>query len=198
MASLGFAIQIHADEQAFIGAGFGIEYPVVCRAEMRSRSAIAYPHRLTTRGRNPVDTGLVGARWRGKAAAFLLFKHHCLAIGREARAGIMAGLRRDNFGHATICANGSDVAKAFICPMHIRNCLTVPRPCGISFHLGRCRRQAPRCAAACGLEPQFTHGFEHYRPAIGRRDYAARHVRLKRGWRDFNRWTRRVNHAAGI
>ena len=81
MAAFGFAVQIHADEQAFIGARFGKEYPVVCSAEMRGRSAVAYPHRLTTRGRNPIDTGLVRARWRGQAAAFLLFKHHRLAIG---------------------------------------------------------------------------------------------------------------------
>ena len=151
MGALGFAVHIHADEQALVRTKLCVKHPVVGGTEMwrGSRRGDACC-RSADRG-HPVNAGLVRAQWRGQSAAFQLFKDDCLAVGRETRAGIMAGLRRCLFGGAAACADGVDVTKAFVGPMDISDGFAVARPSGISLHTRIGRGQASCSAPRCGL-----------------------------------------------
>ena len=153
MVALGFAVHIHADEHALVRARLCVKHPVVGGAEMWGGSRRGDACCRSAHRGHPVNAGLVRSQGRGQAAAFQLFKDDRLAIGRETRAGIMAGLRRCLFGRTAACAYGVDVTKAFIGPMDISDGFAVARPSGIGLHTGIGRGQASCSAPCCGLEP---------------------------------------------
>ena len=90
MDAARLAIEVEADQATFLGIAFNHEDTVIGGPELGIAASVGDAGHLAAGCRNTVHAGLGRATRTGKIAAAVLFEDHDLAIGREARTGIMA------------------------------------------------------------------------------------------------------------
>ena len=91
MGALRFAIEIGADQDALVLVAVEHEDPVAGGTELRSGAALLDAYRRAARCGHAVDAIFRRPLRGGQIAAFLHLEDNHLAVGRELRAGIMAG-----------------------------------------------------------------------------------------------------------
>src|SRR3546814_10947500 len=91
MNALVLSVEVGADELALAALRGDHEHAVARRAVLRLGAVAGDPLGLPAGGRDAIDAGVFAPALRGEPAAAASLEHDRLAVGREARFGIMAG-----------------------------------------------------------------------------------------------------------
>ena len=194
--------QVGADELAHRLAVLALvlqhEDAIVAGAELRRGGIARHEAGGAAGGGDAVHAGILRPTRAGEAAGTRAFEHDRLAIGREARAGIMAGLADHVARAAAVGADHTQPAEAIVGPADIDQALAVVRPAGEQLKAVVAARQAARGAAGDRLYPQFAQRFEHHLAAIGRDAGKARHGGGEAIGRDRDLRVRTIDQAARV
>ena len=169
MIAPGFARQIGADQLQLVLAAHGHEQAVARRAILRVGGATLDQPRLAAARRHDIDAAVAAPAVGGQPAARARGKGDGLAVGREARGDVVAGVGGHRLGRSAGGADGHDLAEAGVGPADEGEGAAVARPGRIGFEDAVvAARQAPRRRAGAGrLHPQFAERFD--RRSGGRR-----------------------------
>src|SRR4051812_37243249 len=135
-------------------------------------------HRPARRG-DPEHALVLRPARRGEETAAAFLERDRLAIGREARTCIMAGLGGDVARRSAGCGDGADVAEPGVGPADEHDRTAVARPGGPELELALLALDQPaRLAPRHRLQPELAERLEHHLAPVGRDRGPARHLRL--------------------
>ena len=124
MNPAGFAIEIQADQAAFLGIAFHHEQAIVAGTELGVAAVLGNAGQRAAGCGDSIDAGLGRTARAGEVSAAVLFEDHDLAIGGEAGTGIMT-CRGDRGGLAAAGADDPHFAQTRVGPADIGQLLAV-------------------------------------------------------------------------
>src|SRR4051812_7559896 len=183
----GLPVEIGADQLALAGGGDDREQAVAGGAELRLGAVARDEDGRTAAGGDPVNARILGPSAGREEAPLPPLERDRLAVGRETRPGIMAGLSGDVAGRPAARGDGADMAQPLVRPADEDDGPPIARPGReqlelrlVAFH------QPPSGAARSRLDPQLAERLEHHLAAVGGNAGPARHLRLEAVGRDLH------------
>src|SRR5690606_38954517 len=177
------------------------EDAVVAGAELRRRARIGNLDRFAAADGNAVDARLAAPQGRAQIAVAGRAVDDRLAVRREARLQIVAGVGRDGPAFAACDGNHADGAQLVVVPGRVDDRAAVARPGRIQLEMIALARQAARRsghAVAQVADPQIAQGLEHHLGAVGRGLRPADHLHFELVRRHLDGEAGGLLHPAGV
>uniref|UniRef100_A0A0N4Z2Z0 BON domain-containing protein n=1 Tax=Parastrongyloides trichosuri TaxID=131310 RepID=A0A0N4Z2Z0_PARTI len=184
VGALVLARQVDGLQDALLAVAGAQEDAIVAGAELRIGAGISDLDRLAAAHGDAVDARFAAPHGRAQIAVAGGAIDDRLAVRREARLQIVAGVGRDGAAFAAGDGNHADGAQVLVVPGRVNDGAAVTRPGRVQLEMVALARQAAGRsghAVAQVADPQIAQGFEHHLGAVGRGLRPADHLHVELG-----------------